>query len=563
MKVLQERIEEIITLIAEVANGNFDYEIDASETGDELDAIISGISMLGQELKSSTVSRDFMQSIYRGVVDMLLILNTDFTIRNVNEAYEELLGYREDELKGLHLSELVHERDKPALMKLLGQFQDRGKCLNVELLLNAKQEYAVPASCSFSCLMNNEKKVDGILVIAKDITEIKKKERELEEAKTKAEAASEAKSSFLSSMSHEIRTPLNGVMGFTGLLMETDLSESQAQYVHLIKTSGTTLTRLLNDILDLHRIESDKLFLEMIPFHIRESISSNLGPYKQLAQNKNISFTYSFSESLPAVVLGDPTRIGQVLINLVSNAIKFTERGGVRVFIDAEDIAEEHGAFQLKCTVTDTGIGIPEEKQSLIFDSFTQADQSFTRNYGGSGLGLAISRKLAGLMQGGLGVVSPLPGQSNGACFWFTVPLKPVLSQESSSTHADTDTEFKLQKGTQILVVDDNALNVMLMEDVLENLGATVTTAQGGKEAIETAQSKSFDLVFMDVEMPNMNGLEATMLLRNLNFSSPIIAFSANAYKDDIQKSIKAGMNDHLCKPFDRDELIKLLKKWI
>ncbi|MBF9255009.1 response regulator [Pontibacter sp. 172403-2] len=560
MKVLQERIEEIITLIAEVANGNFDYEIDTSETGDELDAIISGISMLGQELKNSTVSRDFMQSIYRGVVDMLLILNPDFTVRNVNEAYEELLGYQEEELKGLHLSELVHEHDKPALMNLLENFQDKGKYLNVELSLSTKQEHSIPASCSFSYLMSNEKEVDGILVIAKDITEIKKKERELKDAKNKAEAASEAKSNFLSSMSHEIRTPLNGVMGFTGLLMETDLSESQAHYVHLIRTSGSTLTRLLNDILDLHRIESDKLFLEMIPFNIRESVLSNLEPYRQLAQSKNLSFTYSFSESLPAVVLGDPTRIGQMLINLVSNAIKFTEHGSVHVHLEAVGEQEE---FKLKCTVTDTGIGIPEEKQAIIFDSFTQSDQSVTRNYGGSGLGLSISRKLASLMQGKLGVASPVPGQPNGSCFWFSVTLKSAQSQEGSSKNADIDTEFKLQKDTQILVVDDNALNVMLMEDVLGNLGATVTTAQSGKEAVETARLKSFDLVFMDIEMPNMNGLEAAMLLRNLNFSSPIIAFSANAYKDDIQKSIEAGMNDHLCKPFDSDELTDLLRKWI
>lgn len=533
MKVLEERIEEIMTLIAEVANGNFDYEIHASETGDELDAIITGISMLGQELKNSTVSRDFMQSIYQGVVDMLLILNTDFTVRNVNEALEELLGYQEDELKGLHLSELVHEYDNHALMKILEQFQDRGKCLNVELLFNDRQKNPVPASCSFSYLMNNMKEVDGILIIAKDISEIKKKEQELKQAKNRAEVANEAKSNFLSSMSHEIRTPLNGIMGFTGLLMETELSKSQAKYVHLIKTSGSTLTRLLNDILDLHRIESDKISFEMIPFHIREIISSSLEPYKYLAQDKNISFTYTFSESLPATVIGDPTRIGQVLINLVSNAIKFTEHGSVHVHL--ETAAGEQDALQLKCTVTDTGIGILEEKQALIFDSFTQSDQSITRNYGGSGLGLAISKKLAILMQGDIGVVSPLPGQRNGSCFCFTASLKPVQSQESNCANADIDTEFKLREDTKILVVDDNVLNVILMENVLGNLGATVTTAQSGKEAVEIAQSKSFDLVFMDIEMPSMNGLEAATLLRNLNFSSPIIAFSANAYKDDIR----------------------------
>jgi PAS domain S-box-containing protein len=561
MKVLEERIEEIISLIAEVANGNFDYKIDASETGDELDAVISGISMLGQELKNSTVSRDFMQSIYQGVVDMLLVLNTDFTIRNVNEAFEELLGYQEEELYGLRFSELVEEHDYPTLEKALERFRSQGRCQNVELSLSAKLKHAIPASCSFSYLTNNQKEIDGILIIARDITEVKKKERELEAAKNKAEAANEAKSSFLSSMSHEIRTPLNGIMGFTDLLMESGLSEKQAQYVRLIKASGSTLTKLLSDILDLHRIESNKVSLEMIPFHIRESVLSHLKSYKYLAQNRGLSFSYTFADSVPLLVTGDPTRISQVFINLVSNALKFTESGGIAVHFSAEPAAEADTVL-LKCTVTDTGIGIPEEKQNMIFDSFTQSDQSITRNYGGSGLGLAISKKLVNLMQGELGVISPLPGQLNGSCFWFTVPLQCPQHEEADSAKPGIDAAFKLQGGTHILVVDDNPINVMLIEEVLESMGATVTSAYNGKEAVEAVKSTTFSLVIMDIQMPGMDGLEAAKLLRNLNFNVPIIAFSANAYKEDIQKSIEAGMNDYLCKPFERDDLVSLLKKW-
>ena len=562
MKILKERIEEITTLIAEVANGNFDYTIEASETGDELDAIIYGVNMLGQELKSSTVSRDFMQSIYKGVVDMLLVLNNDFTIRNVNEAFEELVGYREEELKGHSFAELVLDHDKPALRKALDDFKNQSVCLNVELSFVAKQEHIVPTSSSFSYLVSNNRTADGILIIAKDITKIKEKEHELEEAKNEAEAANEAKSSFLSSMSHEIRTPLHGIMGFTDLLMGTGLSEKQAQYVRLIKASGATLSKLLNDILDLHRIESNKVSLEAISFHVRETISSHLEPYKYQAQNKGLAFSYTFDESLPLFALGDPTRISQVLINLVSNAIKFTESGSIAVHLCAER-AEDNGAFTLKCTITDTGPGIPTGKQELIFDSFTQSDQSTARNYGGSGLGLSISRKLVSLMRGELGVISPLPGQVSGSCFWFALPLNVLGEQEDAGAGPDGDAAFKLQEGTRILVVDDNAINVMLMEDVLENLGATVSTAQSGKEAVELAKTQSFDLIVMDIQMPEMDGLEATALLRKMSFDAPIIAFSANAYADDIKRSLAVGMNDHLCKPFERDDLISLLRKWM
>ncbi|MFT2007919.1 response regulator [Pontibacter sp. 13R65] len=561
MKVLKERIEEIITLIAEVANGNFEYEIEASETGDELDAIIAGVSMLGQELKSSTVSRDFMQSIYQGVVDMLVILNPDMTVRTVNEAFEELLELKEEDIVGHRISELVHPSDAIRLNAALTKFRREGKCLNAELLLQPKvSHHILPASCSFSYLMNSRREIDGILIIAKDISEIKRTERELKEAKNKAEAANEAKSNFLSSMSHEIRTPLNGIMGFTELLMQTELNKSQRQYLNLIKTSGSTLTKLLSDILDLHRIEQDKIFLELIPFDLRSIASANLEPYKHLALGKNISFTYYFDEAIPEIVIGDPNRINQVLINLVSNAIKFTETGEITVHHRVDKLEDEH--LVLTCTVTDTGVGIPSSKQAIIFDSFTQSDQSTSRRYGGFGLGLAISKKLVNILDGEMGVISPLPGQSKGSSFWFTVKLKAAEIQTEDAADDQPDIDFKLKEEKQILVVDDNEINMFLMQDILENFGARVSTAQSGEEAIKLAQETPFDIVFMDIQMPDIDGLEATALLRKAGFKGTIIAFSANAYKDDIHKSLAAGMNDHLCKPFTQEDLIALLTKW-
>ncbi|TXK52164.1 response regulator [Pontibacter qinzhouensis] len=561
MKVLKERIEDIISLIAEVANGNFDYQIEATETGDELDAIISGISMLGQELKSSTVSRDFMQSIYQGVVDMLVILNPDLTVRAVNEAFEELLDLKEEEVAGQQLADLVHPNDALRLQAAYTKFKAEGKCLNVELLLQPRhRQNPLPVSCSFSYLKNSQKEIDGILIIAKDITEIKRTEQELKEAKNKAEAANEAKSNFLSSMSHEIRTPLNGIMGFTDLLMQTDLNKSQKQYLNLIKTSGSTLTKLLSDILDLHRIEQDKISLELIPFDLRTTASANLEPYKHLAQAKKVAFSYTFDEAIPEIVIGDPNRINQVLINLVSNAIKFTENGAITIHHRVDKIDQEN--LLLTCTVTDTGVGIPAAKQAIIFDSFTQSDQSTSRRYGGFGLGLTISKKLVAILDGELGVVSPPPGKQQGSSFWFTVKLQAANNQPEDTSADLVELDFRLEKEKKILVVDDNEINIFLMQDILENFGATVTTALSGEEAITLAHDTPFDIIFMDIQMPDIDGLEATAELRKAGFTGTIIAFSANAYKDDIYKSLAAGMNDHLCKPFTQEDLIALLTKW-
>ncbi|TPE44336.1 PAS domain-containing hybrid sensor histidine kinase/response regulator [Pontibacter mangrovi] len=552
-----------MTLITEVANGNFDYKLDVSEASDELDAVIAGVSMLGQELKSSTVSRDFMQSIYQGVVDMLLVLNTDNTIRNVNEAFEEIAGKKEADLVGTNVLEIFQDLSPAKRQEIRDGLEQKGKCLNMELKLKASGQEGVPTSCSFSYLKNSKQQIDGILVIAKDITELKNKEQELREARIKAEAANEAKSNFLSSMSHEIRTPLNGIIGFTNLLKDTHLNAVQAKYVNLIQTSGNNLFKLLNDILDLHRIEQDKIVIDAVPFNLREVLASNLEPYQFLAQGKQLAFTYTFDEAVPQVVIGDSTRISQVLVNLVSNAIKFTEVGSIRVHCALVSENKGTGAVELKFTVSDTGTGIPADKQGIIFDSFTQSDQSTTRKYGGFGLGLAISKKLVSRMHGEMGVVSPAEGQQNGATFWFTIKLNAVSDQETLEPEEEEKIDYTLPAGTKILVADDNAINVMIMQVMLEGFGAQVVAAYGGEEAVQLGLANAFDLIFMDIQMPEVDGLEAASRLRQANVQTPIIAFSANAYEEDIAKSIASGLNDHLCKPFTNKELVPLLKKWV
>lgn len=550
-----------MTLIAEMANGNYDYTLDVSGEENELDALILGITMLGQELKNSTVSRDFMQSIYQGVVDMLLVLNTDYTIRNVNAALEEAIGRPENDLVGEHVSTLFSDTENLKLLEVFYELEDQGKCTNREFMLQTTDRQ-IPASCSFSYLLDKHHQTDGILIIAKDITELKLKERELQEAKEKAEAASQSKSFFLSSMSHEIRTPLNGIVGFADLLADTPLNQTQQQYVDLIRTSGSTLTRLLNDILNLHRIEQDKVELEAIPFDIRATTASHLEPYRYLANEKGLTMNYSFADVVPQVVVGDPTRTIQILVNLVSNALKFTEAGSIQVRCSADNQNTSTREVTLRFTVTDTGIGIPSEKQAYIFDAFTQSDQSTTRKYGGFGLGLTICKRLVSLMHGEMGVISMQEGQE-GATFWFTLPLTYIPETEIPAPDAVDDTTFTMPYNADILVVDDNPINVLLIQDVLEQMGAKVTTATGGEQALQVATGKLFDLIFMDIQMPGMDGLEATIKLRRLGYEKPIVAFSANAYKDDIAKSLSSGMNDHLCKPFTRKELTEVLRKWL
>nr|WP_255749419.1 PAS domain-containing sensor histidine kinase [Pontibacter liquoris] len=504
-----------------------------------------------------------MQSIYQGVVDMLLVLNTDLTIRHANAAFEEISGYREAAIVGRSLSEFFQSDANPELGAVLDRFAAKGKCLNVELLLQDVACREVSTSCSFSYLLNNQHEKEGILIIAKDITELKQKEQELKEAKNKAEAANEAKSEFLSSMSHEIRTPLNGILGFTNLLMGTPMNSVQAEYVDLIKTSGSNLTILLNDILDLHRIEQDRITIEAVPFDIRDIISSHLQPYGHLAESKGLAFSCTFGENVPQFVIGDPTRINQVLINLVSNAVKFTETGSIAVHCTLAALKENDVAAKLKFTVTDTGIGIPAEKQGLIFESFTQSDQSMSRKYGGSGLGLTISKKLANLMAGNIGLTSPPASIAQGTCFWFDIEVKLVAAKTILPEEDKDDLSFALAPGVQILIVDDNPINVLLMQEVLRILGAVVTTAHSGEEAVEKVLSGSFALIFMDIQMPGMDGLEAARRIRAESIATPIVAFSANAYQEDIEKSIEAGMNDHLCKPFTNQDVIETLKKWV
>jgi signal transduction histidine kinase/CheY-like chemotaxis protein len=378
----------------------------------------------------------------------------------------------------------------------------------------------------------------------------------LADAKKQAEEANVAKSRFLANMSHEIRTPLNGILGLTQIMLGDATNEEHRRYLEMIHNSGKSLSQLINDILDFSKIESGKLEFEHIPFNFRKVVSTEIERYKFLATQKGLALTCHIDETIPTDVVGDQVRISQVMTNIIGNSIKFTEHGSIGVVFSLQQ--HKGDSVVIRGTIQDTGVGIPKEAQDRIFQSFSQADNSVTRKYGGTGLGLSIVKSLVEQMNGKIAFVSPAdPLLNNGSLFTFTVQLE-LPSAKTVNLNGTSDSK-KLQKQTRVLIVDDNHVNLLVARKMSEKFGAHVTTADSGMAAINLVKTNEFDLVLMDIQMPDLDGHQTTAQLRALQFDKPIIALSASAYKEDIQKSLEAGMNGHLHKPFTESELFDLI----
>ena len=373
--------------------------------------------------------------------------------------------------------------------------------------------------------------------------------RELEQAVARAEAAVHAKGEFLAMMSHEIRTPLNGVLGMAELLSLSDLSAEQRQYVETIRSSGDTLLVLINDILDFSKIEAGRLEMEERDFDVAAELGAVVALYRPLAQSRNIDLTLTLDTAAEPYVKGDSVRVRQIVANLLSNAIKFTHAGKVHV---ACSTTREADAVLTGIVVRDTGIGIPRDRIGRLFEAFTQIDASTTRRYGGTGLGLTISARLARAMQGGIEVQSE-PGQGTA----FTVTLRLAPGKAPLDTTLTLAGHRPSQHGLRVLVVEDNRVNQMLALALLRRMGMQPELAEDGHEAVEKVSQGDFDLVFMDMQMPGMDGVEATRKIRAMPLPRQphIIALTANAFAADRERCLDAGMNGFISKPFRLKDL--------
>ncbi len=432
----------------------------------------------------------------------------------------------------------------------------------------------------FSPLYDSFYSVVGALGIAIDITELKETETRLRRAIIQAEAANKAKSEFIANMSHEIRTPLNAIIGLSDLLIQSNLTDEQKEYLQTIRFSATELLKIINQILDFSKIESGKLELEFIPFDLKKLIQNISNGIEIMAENKNLKFRLQWDPNVPAHVRGDPTRLGQVLINLLGNAVKFTEQGEVVLVVHVLNETENDADVQFE--VKDTGIGIPEDKLRKIFDSFQQVDSSLTRRYGGTGLGLAISARLVEMMGSRIEVFSEL---GKGSSFRFTLTF-PKVKDEKLEDLPDLSVFLTYDKKSgvpevaeeaapleeqddeiRILLVEDNVINQRVAKRMVEKMGFKVEIANNGQEALDMLENRRYDLILLDVQMPVLDGLRTAQKIRiremNKEEHIPIIAMTAHAQKEDRDRCLEAGMDDYLSKPINMKILEEKIQRYL
>lgn len=536
---------------------------------DEVVSIVRDITEKKRAEQELEVSRNFTEKILNSSPNLIWIYDYDKQ-RNIfiNKEFMAMLGYTErqmHEFGTMATLMLCHPDDMQKLLKHIREdtfaLKD-GEIAEIEYRIrDANGEWHWLLARRIVFLRAPDGSVRQTLTTAQEITSRKLAEEQLILEKERAEEASSAKAQFLSVMSHEIRTPMNAVIGLTNVLLHEHPREDQAENLNILKSSANHLLALINDILDFSKIESGKIEFEEAPFSLAEVLDGLQKVFASKASDKGIALQVQKEPSINYLLVGDQVRLNQVFTNLVDNAIKFTDKGSVKVASQVVD--EDDASVTINFTVTDTGIGIAESKKKSIFESFTQASSDTTRRYGGTGLGLAICMRLVEL-QGGSIIVDSSPG--SGSVFSFTLTFKkgtPVQSEEAKSPGSNTS---YFLDGMKILIAEDNEINVFVLKKFLSRWGAESESAQNGLEAVEKIKGGHFDAVLMDLQMPGLDGYGATREVRKIKdkriSATPIIALTAAASQDIRDEVLKKGMNDYITKPFNPDELYSILSRY-
>jgi PAS domain S-box-containing protein len=518
----------------------------------------------------------YTRSLIEASKDPLVAISPEGKITDMNEAFTNITGMRREQIKGTDFFDYFMETQKAR--EVYEEIFAKGFVADYPLtLMDFKKTEVLFNGSVYKDEVGN---IIGAVAVARDITERKKNETKLmealeiaehatgvaEEAKRKAESATllaenavKAKQQFLSNMSHEIRTPMNAIIGFTKVVLKTDLSDKQKEYLTAIKLSGDALIVLINDILDLAKVDAGKMTFEQVPFKMSLSIAAMLHLFEIKIQEKNLELVKIYDDKIPEILIGDPVRLHQIILNLISNAVKFTNRG--KIVVGVHMLNENDEKVTIEFSVEDTGIGIAKDKINNIFENFQQATSDTSRLYGGTGLGLSIVKQLVE-SQGG--IISVKSKVNVGSTFSFILNfLKTNAETESDLELVELNTDIK---NIKVLVVEDIALNQLLMKTLLDDFGFEREIADNGKIAIEKLQTSNYDIILMDLQMPEMNGFEATDYIRNkMNSKIPIIALTADVTTVDLAKCKAVGMNDYIAKPVDErllyNKIVGLVKK--
>jgi PAS domain S-box-containing protein len=526
---------------------------------------------------SLKLAYQYSLSLIEASHDPLIAINNEGKITDMNEAMVNVTGQSRKELTGTDFFEYFTEPQKAR--DVYQEIFAKGSVADYPLTLRHKNEKLTGVLFNGSVYKNDAGKVQGVVVVARDVTEQNRIAAELteaivfaemattfaEEAKYKAEKAThiaedavKAKQLFLSNMSHEIRTPMNAIIGFTKVLLKTELSAKQQEYLNAIKLSGDSLIVLINDILDLAKVDAGKMTFEQVPFKMSVSIAAMTHLFEPKIQEKNLKLIKEYDKRIPDVLVGDPVRLNQIILNLMSNAVKFTSKG--KITVGVRMLTKDENSMDIEFYVTDTGIGIKKNKIDHIFENFQQASSHTSSLYGGTGLGLAIVKQLVEAQNGTVQVVSTV---NEGSTFSFILNFSKtnaIAEHETESFNLDTELS-----DVKVLVVEDIMLNQLLMRTLLDDYGFECDIADNGKIAIDKMQLNTYDVVLMDLQMPEMNGFEATDYIRNtLNSHIPIIALTADVTTVDLAKCKAVGMNDYIAKPVDEkllyNKMVELVK---